>query len=121
MKRLAIIGSGDLGQLIAYHAKDSGYLVAGFFDDFKGKGSLMGEFTILGTSEDIENSFSVNEFDVLMIGIGYKHFLQRKFYFEKFRNRIPFATIIHSSCFVSSSCIIKEGTIILPGCTLDRN
>ena len=33
--RLAIIGSSDLGQLIAYHAKQScNYDVVGYYDDF---------------------------------------------------------------------------------------
>ena len=35
MKKLALIGAGDLGQQIAWHAKQDGhYEVVGFFDDY---------------------------------------------------------------------------------------
>ena len=49
MKKLGIIGSGDLGQLIAYHAKTIGnYCVAGFFDDFKKKNESIHNIPIIG-------------------------------------------------------------------------
>ena len=39
-KRLAIIGSGDLGLLIAHHASQSGeFIVVGFYNDFLEKGT----------------------------------------------------------------------------------
>ena len=54
MKRLAIIGAGDLGRLIARHAvTDKHYEVAGFFDDTQNKGSLVAVYPILGGKDAI--------------------------------------------------------------------
>ncbi|MEQ9467089.1 MAG: NeuD/PglB/VioB family sugar acetyltransferase [Ekhidna sp.] len=113
MKRLAIIGAGDLGQQIAYHATDSGYQVVGFFDDFLQDA--------LGKISDVIHSYENGAFDELMIGIGYKHMDIRATLFEKFHRSIPFAKIIHSSAYVDPSCQIGEGTLIYPGCVLDMN
>src|SRR5258708_1337241 len=121
MKKLAIIGSGDLGTLIAYHARQQEYSVAGFFNDFKAVGELVEGLPILGGTTRILEAFKMGIFDELMIGVGYKHFEARKSLFEQFRGQVPFATIIHKDVSVADSCIIGEGSFILPGCILDNN
>jgi len=122
MKKLAIIGSGDLGQLIAYHAATANlYTIAGFFDDFKSPGDQAHGHPILGGKEDILPQFNQGDFDVLMVAIGYKHFTFRKTIFERFKGKIPYATLIHPSSYVDPSATVGEGTFILPGCTLDMN
>jgi sugar O-acyltransferase (sialic acid O-acetyltransferase NeuD family) len=120
MKRLAIIGSGDLGQQIAYHANnDNKFEVVGFFDDFESPETSTSK--ILGTVERVEKVFKNGGFDVLIIAIGYKHFAVRETLFSRFKNIIPFATIIHSSCYVDVSCKIGEGVCLFPGSVLDAN
>ena len=122
MKKIAIIGSGDLGQLIAYHCKaDKQAVVVGFFDDFKSKSDVVDSIPVLGGGDDILTLFNENIFDELILAIGYKHFDFRASMFEKFQGKIPFAKLIHSSCFVDASCKIEEGVCLLPGSTLDRN
>ena len=121
MKRLAIIGSGDLGQQIAYHAgQDNHYTVAGFFDDFRKPGETAGANTVLGCLADILKKYQEGMFDHLMIGIGYKHFQKRRECFDAFAGQIPFGRIIHSQSSVDPSCRIGEGVFILPGCVLDQ-
>jgi sugar O-acyltransferase (sialic acid O-acetyltransferase NeuD family) len=122
MKRLAIIGSGDLGSQIAYHAKDSGlYEPVGYFDDFEKQGISKNGLPILGSTEDVLEVFKKGVFDQLMIGVGYKHLKVRGSLFQKFKGQIPFASILHRSCFIDKSCIIGEGVFIYPGCKLDMN
>lgn len=122
MKKLGIIGSGDLGQLIAFHANATEeYSVAGFFDDFKNKNDYVNNIPIIGGIADITKLFSEGIIDELIIGIGYKHFKFRKEVYEKFSSIIPMATIIHPSSYVDSSCKIGAGVFILPGCILDCN
>lgn len=122
MKKLAIIGSGDLGQLIAYHAAESSnYEVVGFFNDYLEKGSKVHSKTILGGTNDILPLFQQKDFDFLMVGVGYQHFGFRQKVFEQFKGQIPFANIIHPSAYIDSSCQLGEGIFILPGCTLDYN
>jgi len=120
MNKIAIIGSGDLGQLIAYHAEnDSGLEVVGYFNDFAEQGTVEGGKQILGGVEDVFPLFEEGLFDGLMVGIGYKHFAFRKKVFEQFKGRIPFANIIHSSAYIDPSCKLGEGLFVLPACVLD--
>lgn len=122
MKRLAIIGSGDFGQQIAYYAKeDNQFEVAGFFDDYKSKGDRVNNIPILGGTDDVLSTFEQGLFDELLIGIGYKHIIVRGNLFNRYENNVPFARLIHSSCLVDASCIINEGAVIYPGCILDHH
>jgi sugar O-acyltransferase (sialic acid O-acetyltransferase NeuD family) len=122
MKKLAIIGSADLAQLIAYHAEaDHHYHVAGFFDDFVDPNATVAGKKILGKIKDVLDCFQKGVFDELIIGIGYKHLTFRKKIFEEFASQLPIASVIHSSAYVDSSCLIGKGCFILPGCILDRN
>lgn len=121
MKRLAIIGSGELGQQIAYHAQaDNQYKVIGYFDDFRNVGERINDLPILGKTNDIMHVFQRKLFDELLIGIGYKHLIFKKEIYQKLKNQIPFGKLIHSSSIVDSSSIIKEGAVIYPGCIIDQ-
>ena len=63
MRKLAIIGSGDLGQLIAYHATLSNeFEVVGFFDDLETKGNRIDGFEVLGAIKEIESLHNQNGF-----------------------------------------------------------
>ena len=120
--RLSIIGSGDLGRLIAYHAQENcGYEVIGYYDDFNSDNLNSDSKPILGKLDQIENDFQLGKFDYLMIGIGYKHMNFREFIFLKFLNKIPFAKIVHPSVIKEKNVIIGDGSFILPGCVLDQN
>ena len=122
MTRLAIVGSGDLGQLIAYHAQmDKHYEVVGFFDDYKIVSEKVDEYPILGKIDDIIRLYSNGSFDCILLAIGYKHMEFREKVFVELYDKIPFGKIIHSSCYVDPSCRIADGSVLLPGCTLDRN
>lgn len=122
MKRLAIIGSGDLAHQIAYHALSDGhYIPIGFFDDFEKRGVVKHNLPVLGNLKQLIDVFNADEFDVLMIGIGYKHFNLRAEVFNNFKDHIPFGSIVHSSSFVDESCQLGSGIFIYPGCVLDMN
>ncbi len=122
MKRLAIIGSGDLAKQIAHHAvNDNHYKVVGCFDDFKIKGEYSNGLHILGNIEIVQDCFDKELFDELIIGVGYKHMAFRNDLFLRFEKNIPFGTIIHSSCIIDNTSKIGKGTIIYPGCVLDMD
>lgn len=121
MKTLAIVGSGDLGQQIAYYAiSDNHYDKVIFFDDFTDKKSVNG-FLIAGNSNSIEKEFLLKSFDELIIGIGYKHLEIRKKMYERFDGKIPLGTIIHSSSWLDKSSKIGVGVVIYPRCSIDAN
>lgn len=120
MQRLAIIGSGDLGQLIAHHAVcDAHYQFAGFFDDFRKIGESVGCGLILGGIAEVEQLYRDGIFDCLMIGVGYKHPEFRKQCCEDLGRKIPLGKLVHSSCVIDPSVSIGDGAVLLPGCVLD--
>ncbi|MCS6933897.1 MAG: acetyltransferase [Chitinophagales bacterium] len=122
MQRLAIIGSGDLGRQIAYYANAMGsYKVIGFLDDFEKPGTVKHGIEILGGIDILRKLYAQDTFDVLMIGIGYKHMQKRAAVFREHHGKIPFARIIHPSCIIDPSSRIEEGVIIFPGCVIDCN
>ena len=117
--RLAIIGAGELGKLVAYHAAtDAGFEIAGYYDDFVKTESFNGK-PVLGKCDQILADHKEKVFDQLFIGIGYDHMDVRSKYFEQFSGQIPFANIIHSSSYIDPSCKLGTGIFILPGNVLD--
>jgi sugar O-acyltransferase (sialic acid O-acetyltransferase NeuD family) len=122
MERLTILGSGDLGRLIADYAKnDHHYSVVGFYDDYKQKGEMVDNLPVLGNGQDVISDYQNGLFDCILIAIAYKHFDKRKEYFDFLSDQVPFGRMIHSSSFVNSNCVLGNGVVILPGCILDRN
>lgn len=121
MQTLAIIGSGDLGQQIAHYAiADKHYKTVVFFDDFATAQEIKG-YKIIGKTKDIISAYQKQEFDELIIAIGYKHLRVKKDLFNKFKDTIPFATIVHSSSWVDKTAIIEKGSVVYPGCLIDAN
>lgn len=120
MKKLAIIGSGDLGEQIAWHARnDNHYSVVGFFDDFAEQGTARHGLPVLGKVSDVLTSFKEGLFDELLVAIGYKHFEQRKNIFDTLVGEVPFGKLIHSSSYVDPSAKVGRGVVVYPGCVID--
>ncbi|CAI9673804.1 acetyltransferase [Elizabethkingia anophelis] len=122
MKRVAIIGSGHLGQQIAHHIHtDTEDVVVGYFDEYQKIGQKVNNIIVLGGNNDVENAYENNIFDEVLIAIGYKHMNVRKELFEQLSPIIPFYTFIHSKTYVDFSAKIGKGTIIYPGCIIDQS
>ena len=120
-KKLAIIGSGHLGQQIAHYAiADNHYNKVVFYDDFAKETEVNG-YKVLGNSDSVLTGFTNNEFDEILIGIGYKHLAVRKQLFERFSGIVPFGKIIHSTSWVDATATIKEGCVIYPSCCIDAH
>jgi sugar O-acyltransferase (sialic acid O-acetyltransferase NeuD family) len=121
MKRLAIIGSSDLGQLIAHHiSSDKQYEVVGFLDDWKEKGAETEQGRILGGLNDAISYYMEGLFECILIAIGYKHLAFRKQYYIKIVEEIPVISYVHSSCVIDSTVVLGKGAVVLPGCTIDK-
>jgi sugar O-acyltransferase (sialic acid O-acetyltransferase NeuD family) len=123
MKRLAIIGAGELGQQILNLSLNNPTLeVVGFFDDTIEVGAtIIYDYKVIGSTKEIESSFNSGIFDSLTIAIGYNHMVARKTLYTKYSQLIPFETLIHSSCIVDFSAKIGNGVILYPGCVIDKN
>ncbi len=119
MKRLAIIGAGALGRIIAHYAELDNYEIVGFFDNFLACGKERFGYRILGNENDVLSLFGEGHFDYLLVGVGYNHMDYRHEVFQRFSSSIPFPTLVHPSVYADPTAKISAGTIILPGCTLD--
>lgn len=120
-KTLAILGSGHLGQQIAHYALSDGhYQKIVFFDDFSSEKEVNG-YLIIGNSDAVEQEFLKQSFDELIIGIGYKHLEVRKLLFERFKGKIPFGKVIHSSSWLDETATVAEGCVVYPRCSIDAN
>jgi sugar O-acyltransferase (sialic acid O-acetyltransferase NeuD family) len=122
LKRLAIIGAGDLGLQLANLAHSTGdYSLSGFFDDTRTRDDVIAGAPVLGRLADIGPMFARDCFDCLVVAIGYKHLALRHEIHAEHAGSIPFATLIHPSAIVDPSCHIGEGAVIYPGCVLDMD
>ena len=122
MKNLAIVGAGDLGRQICQMAiEDNQYKVVGFYDDFIPVGTTVCGCEVLGKLDSLLHHFDRKKFDLIILGIGYKHLDFKAATFQHLSKMIPFGTMIHSNSYVDKKAVIKEGTVIYPGCVIDQN
>lgn len=119
MKKVAFIGSGEMARHVGhYMVEDKQFEVVGYYDDFTPVGTIVNNYPILGKLDDIEKQYKQGVFDELSIAVGYTRMQYRKEVFERFENIIPFATFIHSSCFIDSTAKIGKGVVIFPNSVL---
>jgi sugar O-acyltransferase (sialic acid O-acetyltransferase NeuD family) len=121
MKTLGIIGGGHLGQQLAYHALSLQFDKVVFFDDTQARGMVHKYGTTLGAVADINTAYKNQEFDALIVGIGYKHMAFRKAIFEQYQGIIPFANIIHKTAWVDPSATLGEGIVIYAAAIIDAD
>ncbi len=123
MKRIAMVGSGELSERLIYYFEETGFgKVVGMFDDFERQGAVKNDRPLLGRLEEIPGTFGKGVFDAVAIAIGYRHRRFRKEIFDRLKGRqIPIVTFLHPSAHVEKSAVLQEGTIVLVGCTIDMN
>ena len=114
MKRIAIIGFGDLGQQLARLARKLSYTVVGFYDDF----ALENE-GVLGKTDEIQKDYDSGNFDELIVGVGYQHMGFRRSIFEKYKGEIPFANLIHPNAIVEDDVELGEGVVLYTAAVID--
>ena len=115
MKRLAIVGSGDLGCQLAMLGSTTGlYKPVGFFNDYEEKGKIINDLPILGGLDQIVKQYEANSFDEIIIGIGYNHMDVRAAIYDKLSSEIPFATLVHPSSFIDPSCEVVKRHFLNP-------
>lgn len=119
-RTLAILGAGELGKQIAHLViSDNIFQHVVFFDDFETV-NLEIKYPVLGNFTDVKNAFKDRLFDEAVIAIGYKFLSKKKDVYLGLAPFVPFATIIHSTCWVDSSVKIGDGTVLYPCCCIDK-
>jgi sugar O-acyltransferase (sialic acid O-acetyltransferase NeuD family) len=111
MKKILIAGAGGHGRAVAEAIVLRGqYEIAGFLDDFHPERSLVWEFPILGTMQDMER-FAVMA-DSIVVAIGNNR-IRRTIFGRAKALGFTLPAIIHPTAFVSPRAIVGEGCCIM--------
>lgn len=115
---LYIIGAGDVGGFIAYHAQDMGeFLLKGFLDDDVSKhGKFYYGLPVIGSIADI---LELNDPIAVAMAIASPLAKQKIAARLKTNKQIQFPSFIHSSVWLGRDTKIQDGCIIYPGVTIN--
>lgn len=120
MKRILIIGAGDLG--IQFHHFISNYsndVVSCWLDDTKENGEFILNAQVKGGVKDLMQFRDI--FDCVAVAIGYNHLeTKREIISELLNKKIELYSFIHPSSYVDLSAEIKTGVFIYPGVVVDQ-
>ena len=121
MKKIALVGSGELGRRLAYYSETHGLAeIVGSFDDFEPPGTIKFGMPVLGGLQDIAEQFRRGAFKAVIIAIGYKHLAFRKQIFEKLDSQgVEFATFVHPRATIEKDVSLGKGCVVLTDCTVD--
>ena len=122
MKKVALIGSGEFAQQIrSIFNGFEDYQIVGYFDDTKEINSIVNGLPILGTVDDVELLYKNKVFELLFVAAGYSNFEFRERVYEKYANKIGFATIVEPSAYIGFNVRIGEGVYIGRNCYIASN
>ena len=123
MRRIAILGAGDLGLSLKTYLEDRGDLrFAGFLDDGRARGSMAHGAEILGGANDAVELAKAGAFDDVAYAIGYRDFAARARLFDELRGRgVSFVGIHHPTAQVHRSAKLGPGVHLFPGVIVDMD
>ena len=110
-----IYGSGLYAHVLKriLHASDKQFI--GFIDDFREGTDIEGNY------QEIKNKFSPQVTSII-IGIGYKHFLQRQeIYHKLIHDNYIIPKLIHPKAIVEDEELVGTGSVIMAGAIVDAN
>lgn len=116
MNRLAILGAGGHGKVVADIAQHTGWQQIDFFDDGWPGLSKVGNWPVVGDSKRLLNSLKSYDGVVVAIGnnavrLGKTKLLQA--------SKAPLASLVHPSAVVSSSASLGVGTVVMAGAVVN--
>jgi sugar O-acyltransferase (sialic acid O-acetyltransferase NeuD family) len=123
MRRIAIVGAGDLGLSLKTYLEDRGDgRFVGFLDDAPPKGSEAHGSEVLGSIDSAKELHKSGAFDELAYAIGYRDFAARAERFEKLRAAgLPMAGIVHPTAYVHRTARLGAGVHLFPGVIVDMD
>ena len=115
MKRLAVIGAGGHGTVIADIAEQLGWSVE-FYDDAYPQPKYSGAWEVLGTSEYLKTI--VHEYDSVFVAVGNN--MTRATLMSEFETLgCKFTNLIHPQAIVSTYAQISLGSVVMPGAVVN--
>lgn len=118
-KKIALIGSGAFASRVVDIIESTNkFEIIGYFDGYASVGDIINGYKILGNDNDAFIMYGEGLFDCVIICLAYTQFAQKKKLFELYSNKIPFATIIHPTAYVSPKSNIGAGVIVCENATI---
>ena len=118
MKRLALLGAGGHGKVVADTAMASGWDIVEFYDDAWPKRTVNGHWPVLGDTSAL--LLRVSEYNGVLVSIG-----NCPIRWEKQRALqavgARFATVVHPHAWVSPFARLGPGTVILAGAIVNTD
>jgi sugar O-acyltransferase (sialic acid O-acetyltransferase NeuD family) len=136
MNRLAILGASGHGKVVADTAECCGWRGIEFFDDAWPQVSSIGQWPVVGTTQDLLQR--VQEFDGVLIAIGNNSVRRSKIDQLKASGahmpslvhpssvisryaKIGAGTVVFASAVVNAYATVGEGAILNTGCSVDHD
>lgn len=118
MMKLYIVGAGNVGGYIAYHAEEMGeYKLCGFLDDDETKlGNEIYHLPVIGNV-----GYLLNTTKEVAVVIAIANSVVKKFIVNKLSQNklIRFPAFIHPSVWIGKNVKVGDGAIIYPGVTIN--
>lgn len=117
MNKLAVVGAGGHGRVVADLAEMLGcYSAINFFDDFKPKGSLSGNWQVVGNIDNLIKE--KKQYSHIALGLG-DNGLRKNVFLKLKQNGCKLINLIHPNALLSPSVTLGEGNVICAGVVLN--
>lgn len=116
MRRLALLGAGGHGKVVADVAMCVGWQEVVFYDDTWPKSQVNGAWKVIGDSHLLMKHLA--EFDGVLVSIGNCITRWQK-HIELKSAGAPLVSLIHPKACISSSVTIGSGTVVMPGAIIN--
>lgn len=116
MKKLAIIGAGGHGKVVAEIAEKNGWDQIYFFDDKWPNLKKTGHWDIIAKSAELINCNLA--IDGLIVAIGNNNIREKKLKFFSNEN-LEIVSLIHPDTSISDTVNIGRGSVIMAGCIVN--
>jgi sugar O-acyltransferase (sialic acid O-acetyltransferase NeuD family) len=115
--RVIVLGcSGHARVVVDAIEANASYHVVGFLDSFKRPGVAFGDYTIVGTEDDLPNLWNDGFCNAVVLGIGDNWTrAQMAMRVQQLVPDVAFATVIHPSAQIAENVVIGDGTVIMAG------
>jgi sugar O-acyltransferase (sialic acid O-acetyltransferase NeuD family) len=116
MMRLAILGAGGHGRVVADTALSAGWEKIIFYDDAWPDIKLNGEWEVTGDTSTLIDDIDKYDGVIIAIGNNVTRFKKTEYLIE---HSIPLVTIIHPSATLSSRSKLGIGTVVFAGAVIN--
>ncbi len=108
MSGIIIVGAGGFGLEVAAYARDAGFKVRGFLDDFKQPGTMHGGDPVLGSTDA-----AIEKDALYLVALG-NPAARRKLAGKLAGKDARFATLVHPLAYAAPSAQIGTGSVLAP-------